>query len=205
MSFRAAVLAVVAATLVAAVPISASAGQPGFSITPMAGYRGGGGFDEPDTGRSLDVEGSAAGSLVLNLEQSTDRWYELIYSRQETDLDGTDVDLTIQYLHVGGMAAWPQQGFSTFLAAGIGATWLKASGGGSGSDTRPSFSLGLGVLIPMSERVALRLEGRGYLTFTDGDSDVLCVSGPGGGVCGFRYDGDVLTQIDAMAGLTFRF
>jgi opacity protein-like surface antigen len=205
MSLRTIVLAVVATILIVAAPLPAGAGQSGFSITPMAGYRGGGVFDEAASGRSLDLDGGAAGSLVLSLEESTDRWYELIYSRQETSLDGADLDLTVQYLHLGGMAAWPQNGFSTYLAAGVGATWLRASGGASGSDTRPSFSIGLGLLIPLSERVAVRLESRAYLTLTDGDREFFCASGPQGGVCRVRYDGDVLTQIDAMAGLTFRF
>lgn len=205
MSLRTIILAVVATILIVVAPLPAGAGQSGFSITPMAGYRGGGAFDETASGRSLDVDGGAAGSLVLNWEESTDRWYELIYSRQETSLDGADLDLTVQYLHFGGMAAWPQDGFSTYLAAGVGATWLRASGGGSGSDTRPSFSIGLGLLMPLSERVAVRLESRAYLTLTDGDREFFCASGPQGGVCRVRYEGDVLTQLDAMAGLTFRF
>jgi len=205
MSLRTTVLAVVATTLVVAAPLTAGAGPSGFSITPMAGYRGGGGFDDADSGRSLDINGGAAGSLVLNLEESSDRWYELIYSRQETSLQGADLDLTVQYLHLGGMAAWPQNGFSSYLAAGVGATWLRAGGGGSGSDARPSFSIGLGVLIPLSGRVEVRLESRAYLTLTDGDREFFCASGPEGGVCRVRYDGDVLTQIDAMAGLAFRF
>lgn len=205
MSLRTTVLAVVAIILVVAAPLPAGAGQSGFSITPMAGYRGGGAFDEAASGRSLDLDGGAAGSLVFNLEESTDRWYELIYSRQETSFDGADLDLTLQYLHFGGMAAWPQNGFSSYLAAGVGATWLRASGGGSGSDTRPSFSIALGVLIPVWERVEVRLESRAYLTLTDGDREFSCASGPQGGVCRVRYEGDMLTQIDAMAGLTFRF
>ncbi len=205
MSLRTTVLAVVAIILVVAAPLPAGAGQSGFSISPMAGYRGGGAFDDTASGRNLDLDGGTAGSLVFNLEESTDRWYELIYSRQETSFDGADLDLTVQYLHVGGMAAWPQNGFSSYLAAGVGATWLRASGGGSGSDTRPSFSIALGVLIPVWERVEVRLESRAYLTLTDGDNEFFCASGPEGGVCRVRYEGDVLTQVDAMAGLTFRF
>lgn len=205
MSLRAAVLLVAVSTLAGAGTVPATAGQPGFSITPMAGYRGAGEFEDQNNSRTLDVDGDLAGSLVLNLEEATDRWYELLYSRQETGIDGADVDLTVQYLHLGGMAAWPQKGFSTYLAAGIGATFLRASGDGSGSDTRPSFSVGLGLLIPVAERVAVRLESRAYLTLTGGDTGIFCGSGEQGGVCRFRYSGDVFTQVDAMAGLTFRF
>jgi len=205
MSPRAAVLLVLATMLVVAGTLPAGAGQSGLSITPMAGYRVGGEFDERESGRGLDVDGDLAGSLVFNLEESTDRWYELLYSRQETSVEGTDVDLTLQYLHVGGMAAWPQKGFSTYLAAGLGATFFRASGAGSGSDTRPSFSVGLGLLVPVAERVSIRLESRAYLTLTGGDTEIFCGSGAEGGVCRLRYSGDLFTQIDAMAGLTFRF
>lgn len=205
MSLRTAVRLVAVMTLALAGTLPASAEQSGFSITPMAGYRAGGEFDEEDRGRSRNVDGKLAGSLVFNLEESTDRWYELLYTRQGTRVDGADVDLTFQYLHVGGIAAWPQNGFSTYLAAGIGATFIRASGDGSGSDTRPSFSVGLGVLIPVAERIAVRLESRAYLTFTGGDTDIFCRSGEQGGVCQLSYSGDLFTQIDAMAGLTFRF
>ncbi|MFO8153421.1 outer membrane protein [Thioalkalivibrio sp.] len=205
MSLRAAVRLVAVMTVALAGALPASAEQSVFSVTPMAGYRGGGELDEEDRGRSLDVDGDLAGSLVFNLEESTNRWYELLYSRQETSVDGADVDLSLQYLHVGGMAAWPQNGFSSYLAAGIGATFVNASGDGSGSDTRPSFSVGLGVLIPVAERIAVRLESRAYLTLTDGDTDIFCRSGEQGGVCRLSYSGDLFTQIDAMAGLTFRF
>jgi len=72
----------------------------------MAGYRAGGEFDERESGRGLGVDGDLAGSLVVNLKESTNRWYELLYSRQETSVEDTNVDLTPQYLNVDSMAAF---------------------------------------------------------------------------------------------------
>ncbi len=75
----------------------------------------------------------------------------------------------------------------------------------SGSDTRPSLSLGLGLKVPRDPRWSLRFEARGYATLTGGDRDLLCVGGDIGLECRVRYQGDVLMQGEALAGLMFRF
>jgi hypothetical protein len=71
-------------------------------------------------------------------------------------------------------------------------------------ETRFSLALGGGVKIPIGERVALRLEARGFLTFVDSDSEIFCVSA-GGATCLVRTSGSSVVQYQALAGLSFRF
>jgi len=189
----------------AAEPDPRPTSTPSFSLSPMAGYRGGGRFDAGQEGPRLDLDGAGSLALAFNIRQSRDRYYEIYYSRQSTDLDDTDLGVNLEYLHAGGMLAWPQGGFSTFLAAGIGVTRINARGAGLGSEIEPSASLALGLEIPIAGQVSLRLEGRGYLTLTDGDKEIFCLSDAEGARCRLRYEGSALTQFEALAGLRVRF
>jgi len=142
---------------------------------------------------------------LVNLYHSPGRDYELFYSRQQSGLDASDIDLNVEYFHVGGVLWGQGRPFHPFLAGGIGATRLRASGAESGTDTRPSMSIGVGLKMPFAEQWSARLEIRGYGTATGGERDLLCISGPEGAECKVRYEGDFLFQAEALAGLTFRF
>ena len=90
-------------------------------------------------------------------------------------------------------------------ASDFGATLIKASGDRSGSKTRPVFSVSLGVLIPVAQCIAFRLQSRAYRVLTGGENDIFRRSVEQGGVCRLIYSGDLFIQTGAMAGLTFRF
>ena len=73
------------------------------------------------------------------------------------------------------------------------------------SDTFFSGSLGVGLMVLPTNRVGVRLEARTHATLLRSDSDLFCESGPGGGLCAVAVNGDVLWQVEAFAGVVFRF
>jgi hypothetical protein len=58
------------------------------------------------------------------------------------------------------------------------------------------------VKVPFSSKLGLRLEGRGYLTILPNTTEVFCVSS-GGAECAVRVQGDVLGQVELLAGIYF--
>jgi hypothetical protein len=193
---------------------SAQQDESWFEITPLGGYRLGGSFEIEDSTESYDVEDSPSYGLIINFPHRHNTRWEVLYSKQstETEYSGPSIaepvyDLDVQVLQIGG--TYQFEGQSAFvvpyLAATLGATHMQVSARSSESDTFWSASMGLGLLISPNSRVGLRLEARGYGTFTNSGTDLLCQSGPEGGTCAIRLDGDLVTQVEAFAGVVFRF
>lgn len=186
----------------------ASAAEPSFSVTPMLGWRAGGRLDVVDTHDRRSLDDASSFALALNLKQAPGRHYEALYSRQQSSFaraGGEPLKLDIEYLHVGGMLTWPRHRFESFITGTLGATRLDPRGP-AGSRTRPSISLGLGLRIPFNRHLALRLETRGYLTLTDGDEEIFCLSAPPEQAgCAARYSGNSLLQFEALAGVSIGF
>lgn len=175
-----------------------------FEVTALLGYRGGGDFDVADGAGSVDIEAAASYGAALGWRVDAQKKYELLYDLQRTRLEGIGVDLDIEHLHLGGTAAI--EGLDSalaFISGGIGATRFRPASGAD--ETRFSLSLGLGLDVPLAERVGMRLEARGYLVSMDSDSAIFCSSGPAGGTCLVRATGDVLFQYALLAGIGVRF
>jgi opacity protein-like surface antigen len=180
-----------------------------IEVTPWAGYLFGGSFQESTTNDVLHVNDSPSFGFIVDLLDTPRAYYELVYSFQRTDLGGDDtsggtrdLDLDIHYLHVGGMYEYPRERTTLFIAAGLGLTALVPADG----DTSNNFSLSLGggVKVPLSERVGLRLEGRGYLTLFSDNTQIFCASSGAGGGCAVGVEGDSLGQLQLLAGISFR-
>ena len=190
-------------------PAAARAELP-LEITPWAGYVSGGSFLDAATSDVLRVGDSAGFGLVLDVQGTPSSGYELLYSFQRTELGGYDAPgrsgptgLDVHYLHVGGIREFERERFRPFVAGGLGLTALVPDGAGQGSSTNFSLSLGGGVKIPLSERAALRLEGRGYLTFMQSGTGIFCAVSSGGGGCAVEVEGDTFGQIAVLAGISF--
>jgi opacity protein-like surface antigen len=186
-----------------------AAAEPVWEITPFLGYHIGGGFEDNTTGVGLDADEGAAFGLIVGYPQTTDSRYELFYGFQRTRLvsEGTFggepvLDLDIHYLHIGGSYRYPEGKVHPFVSGGLGATHFAPSGDGSGSKTYFSLSLGGGVVVPVSGRVALRFEGRGFLTILPESTTVFCVSS-GGAACLVNVQGDTFGQFMLLGGLVF--
>jgi len=179
-------------------------------ITPFAGFTFGGNFEDNTTGASLKVGESGSVGLILGYRDTPETHYELFYSFQRTDLRGSGTfggaplfDLDIHYLHLGGTYEFVGESkVLPFISGGLGVTFLVPTGEGLDSSTNFSLSLGGGVKVPVSGRVGLRFEGRGYMTILPDSTEVFCVSS-GGASCAVRVTGDVLWQFQLLGGIYF--
>ncbi|HZD54697.1 MAG TPA: hypothetical protein VE080_00450 [Candidatus Aquicultoraceae bacterium] len=201
-------LLAILATLLVLLPAPVRA-DLGVELTPFAGFRFGGSFEDNATGLDLDAEEGASFGVVLDVPATRETEYELFYSFQRTEIGGGGAfrkeplfDLDVHYLHVGGLLLFPRERARPFIGGGLGITWFSPRGPGPGSDVRFSLSLGGGVKIPVSKRVGLRLEGRGFLTILPESTDLFCVSS-GGAACDVRVQGDVFGQVELLAGISF--
>jgi opacity protein-like surface antigen len=183
-----------------------------FELTPFAAYRFGGQFYVTDSDASLKLDDSPSYGLLLNIRHQANTQWEVLYSRQRTEARAPGVspgigalDVDIQTLQGGGTYQGDGDTVRPYLAATIGGTHIKTVGSGSGSDTFVSFSMGLGLQIRPSSRLGLRLEARGYGTLTSSNTDLFCQTGPDQNICAIRVDGNVMWQLEALAGIVFRF
>ena len=213
---RRATTVIVAGTAIANVVMPASAlaqsTETRFEITPWAGYRVGGRFDETDGGAEFDLQESNTWGLSINGAVRSDAEWELLYAEQTTSIDvsgpialpvGLDVD--VQYLQVGGTLLFDGEHARPFIALTVGASRFDPTPGNYNSKTFLSGSFGGGWKIGLSDNFALRLEGRVYATLLEDNNSLFCESSGGSGSCLIFVDGDLLAQWEARAGLTVRF
>lgn len=178
--------------------------------------------------RKLKLQDAPFAGLTLNFEQTDDAYYELTYSRQDTKLQGDyPVDVTVEYLHLGGIVLFPDSENDhaiPFFGMTFGGTRFTIDGSSlvgldipnqppistqfnSREVSETDFSLGVagGFKFPITRHIGLRLEGRGYFTFVNSDSEVFCASAGGAGTCAFRISGNSFFQAQAMLGVTAAF
>ena len=183
--------------------------EPGWEITPFAGLHFGGNFEDNATGSSLDAKEGGAFGFILGIPDKIDTRYEFFYAFQRTELAGSGTfggeplfDLDVHYFHVGGSYRYMEGKVWPFVAGGLGATHFSPRGDGPGAKTYFSLSLGGGAMVPISGAVALRIEGRGFLTILPEDTEIFCVSS-GGAACRVDVQGDVFGQFMLLGGIVF--
>jgi hypothetical protein len=192
---------------------TAWADRPLFEVAPFGGYRIGGEFDVQDEQgselRSADLEEDASWGLGLALYRDRNGFYELLYSRQQTQFDDPDpalqsVDITTEYYHFGGTLIFDYEPWlRPYLSLTLGLTRFDAEG--FGSEYKFSSSLGLGWRVPVGQHASILLGARGYGTLIDSDTELLCASGNGRGTCLVRTSGDLILQGEATLGVAFTF
>jgi len=190
-------------------PAVQSAEQTVFQVVPSAGMRLGGSFEDADTGASRQLGDAASFGVALEWRVGDEnRWWQAWYSRQGSEVKTSDgpFDVDVEYLHVGGTAPINDEGrVQSYVSGGIGATRFSPSGAGFQDATKFSASLGIGLNMPISQRVAFRVEARGYLTVMDSDTAIFCRSDFGSGACAIVASGSTLFQAEFNAGVAFGF
>ena len=196
-----------ASTAVGAEP-TAPAPLP-YEVTPFAGYRVGGDFERTDTHQTVKVDDHGSMAIAFDVLADNLMQYELFYSRQATRLNGVTPSPTaikVEYLHLGGTV--PIEGtrhLNPYFGGGLGITRLTPDPASGADNTRFSLSLSLGLRVPVSRHVALRFEGRGFLTPVPTNSEFFCRSDQSGGLCVVQAHGSVFFQADFFAGVAFAF
>ena len=191
----------------------ASAKCYGMEITPLYGFRAGGEFIDNDTQQRHTVVGSEVYGFIISMPYERSKQLELYYSHQSsvirsvnftlpvTTTGSMDIPLTIDYLHIGGTTPISDEGsYRTFMSGGLGFTYLSPDLTGLESDLRASFSIGVGLKYPVTENIAIRLEARALATLFNSNAALFCSGG-----CSLSVNGSLFTQIEALAGLVFRF
>ena len=203
---------IAAASLCHTAPAAAQDISFKFEITPFTAYRIGGQFDEKGGDGQFELNESDAQGIMLNIRANPNGTWELLYARQDTEVDtqalfATDpiLDLDVEYFQFGGTYLFDGENTLPFIALTLGVTHFDPQPPEFGSESYFSASFGGGVQLNATKRIGVRIEGRVFTTFIESDSDIFCSSVGGAGTCLIQVDGTTLTQWEARAGLVFRF
>ena len=198
--------------LLAATAAGAQTETSRFELTPFAGITFGGEFEDMASDNSLALDDAASFGLILDIRESANTQWEILYSRQATQadttgllIDGPSFDLDVHYIHGGGTYIGDGDRARPFLAATIGATHFEPGLADVDGETYFSFSLGAGLHLRPNDRFGIRLEARAYGTLLESDTEIFCRTGPTENICAIRSEGTLLWQLQTLAGFVIRF
>jgi hypothetical protein len=175
-------------------------------ITPFFGYQWGGGLGVE--GGQLDIPSGPSYGAIVSLRVRADAKAELLYSREDTSVEytpdstarATDLgDLAIQYFQIGGLLELEHGRARPFVSGLLGLTWFDPSGD-LDETTKFSGGLGIGVQAAVSDRVGLRVEGKGWINFFDASGSLFC----GSNGCLVQGSASTMTQGEVLGGLSVR-
>jgi hypothetical protein len=176
------------------------------NVTVYAGYRFSGGFTDVNTGKTWELTEGPSFAVAADFAIDPKTQWEIFISHRNSSLRASgfspvadNISLGVTYYHLGGTYFVDNIGKGVYVAGGLGATHFDP-GADLSSALRFSLNLGVGYMIPLGQTLAVKLEGRGYVTLVNSSSAFLCSGG-----CVVQIKGDTLTQGEAMAGLVWRF
>ena len=182
------------------------------SFTVFGSLRTGGEFQEEETDIVYDAKDSSAYGLIWNTRHSGTTEWEVYFSHQPTEVqrqdplvDAPEFDLDLYTLQFGGTYLFDSEGVQSYLVMTLGGTHMKADSEAGDSETYLSGSIGLGFKFLETQRVGFRLEARANGVLVRDNSRLFCRTGPDLNACLVEIQGDFFTQVEIMAGLTFRF
>ena len=73
-----------------------------FELTPFVGFATGGEFEDSTVMASLELDDSAAFGLILNIDESANTQWEILYSLQTTEADTTGLSISGAPLDIDG-------------------------------------------------------------------------------------------------------
>ena len=133
-----------------------------FEITPFYGYMAGGEFENPSTNTDRDLDENNNFGVIFNAAVDQWRHYELLYSTQSTEIDGTlPIDLDVQYLQIGGTIANPDaEHVIPYFGITVGAARFSPDQSGLDDETKFAFTVGTGLKIPITPHIGVRLDAQ---------------------------------------------
>ena len=165
-------------------------------LSPFAAFVAGG---EPDPSGAFGI----TYSRFLNAEQAIDVTILVQPTKIETEEGSVipEVDLDIEYYHVGGRYTPILQNSKVrpYVSMSLGMSRFVASPG----DEEAGFSVGFGggTDIPLSPRVALRFDARLFTTIALSSAQIYCEPG----ACTGFATGSTFVQFAGSGGLVFKF
>ncbi len=187
--------------------VPAAAGENELAIA--LGLRAGGELEISGTGRSPDLDATAAYGLIYNRRLRPETFVTAFWSHQSTEftapgefIDGDSFGIDIDYLHAGSVYRPDREGAAQgYVQVTAGLTWYRAQRSGFGDELGFSLAAAGGGEFRISERLAFRLEGRLYATLTSVSFAGQCVSGG----CTFAVSGSGALQFEGLGALVLRF
>jgi opacity protein-like surface antigen len=179
-------------------------------LTVFAGYRWGGTVFASDAflfNEELQVEPSPSigADIAIPLGRSGMK-LDLMASHQSSQLEtggglfdpaNNVADFDVTYFHGGLQIPFGQSRTATpYAVFGVGMANLDPQIAGLSDETRLSLSGGLGVKVPLSRSLSLRLEGRGFYTALEDNTDCA--------ICDYFVD-ENFYQGEVNAGLSISF
>jgi hypothetical protein len=202
-------------TTLSAVAAAAQMAPRESALTLYGAYRGGGSFVDAISNQTLRLDNSSAWAISYDKELDGSRQLQLYVSYQSTHLKldqsavvnppsstiPAPLPMKVIYFQIGGTSFFNGPiGRGPYLVGGLGATLFEPGSSGYSDEVRPSLNLGIGYQATLGERLALRVETRGYVTLIRSNSEVFCSGG-----CLFKIKGDAVTQGEVQLGLSYRF
>lgn len=183
-----------------------------FELTPFVGYRWGGTIFADQTflfGEDVQVASNPNFGVSFAMPLGdTGMKLELMANRQASELETESglfepndeiADIDVTYLHAGLQFPFARSRNATpYFVVSAGLANLDPQISGVSAENRFSASAGVGVKIPMSQALSIKLEGRGYYTALEEDSNNDCT------FCNYRYNQDFY-QGEVNLGLMFSF
>jgi outer membrane protein W len=195
---------------------SAGRGQT-VEVTPVAGYRFGGGNVNTDyqgnfvPGAGFELDDSASFGLHVGYQLGGVE-IELLYARQETHGQSNEsfagvplFDMTLDIWQLGGNFFFRDETarLRPYLGAGLGLTHMTREPQGLSDENRFSASFAAGAKLRLGDHFGLRAEARGFFTvYGDNGSDYSCGTR---GSCVHGGTSQLMTQVDLRAGLILAF
>jgi opacity protein-like surface antigen len=178
-------------------------------ITLLAGYQFNSDFDTEDFeagSGDVGVDDDAVYGLSVDfvfMGNETQRLgFYLAHQKTEfEDFPGPyDRGLDITHVHFTGMSYYPSGNFEPFVMAGVGVGFFSPDDSGLDDETQFSMQVGAGFNYLLGENLLLRFDVRWLPTFFSGSGSAFCSGG-----CVVRLNADTYSQVQANAGLMFRF
>lgn len=200
----------IALVVLASLAGSAVAQEHGIMITPFASYQWGGTFKGYYGEAKLNDSGAWGFAIDIPVH-GKDAFVELIYSRQVTDLTYREYgsgnpadeifDIAVEYYQIGGLYTMDKDGPKPFGTMTFGATRFAPQNSAYSSEWMFSAAFGLGVIVPVSQRIGIRTHVRLLLPFMYSGGGIWC----GGGGCSMGISGgSAAAQGDVALGLIIR-
>jgi hypothetical protein len=190
----------------AGLPVPAAAQT--VEITPVGGYRFGGGFFERVTQQEVDLDGAPALGLVVNVPLQDGLFVEALVTHQDA---GVNVPgsafapsrrwrMVVEHYQAGGLQEFGSgRRARPFLTGLLGLTRYAADGD---NEVRFTVGAGGGVKLMPVPRLGLRLDGRLFMTFVEAEGRAIACSP---GICLVGFEADVVLQAEFTAGIVVVF
>jgi opacity protein-like surface antigen len=200
-------VASLALSLTATSAMAADQDYAQFEITPFYGYMAGGEFENPSTNTDRDLDENNDFGVIFNSAVDEWRHYELLYTKQSTEIDGTaPIDLDVQYLQIGGTVSNPDAEYVIpYFGMTVGAARFSPDQGGLDDETKFALTVGAGFKVPITDHIGVRFDARAFISLLDTDGNIFCVSDNGVGTCAIRTKSDTFLQYHAALGLIVGF